>query len=99
MVLVDERSCIYVKSELDIFSFPPTQTSIENGCMGDYHPIAATLDSEPIEFNIPGTGEDYLHFTNTYLHLGVKIKKTDESDLADAASVGPVNLLLHSLFS
>ena len=99
MALVDERSCICVKSELDIFSVPPTQTSIENGCMVDYHPIAATLDSGPIEFNIPGTGEDYLDLANTYLHIGVKIKKNDGSDLADAASVGPVNLLLHSLFS
>ncbi len=98
MALVDDRSCLCVKSELDLFSVPPTQTSIEHGCTVDYHPIAATLDAGPIEFSIPGTGEDYLDLTNTYLHLGIKIKKGDGTNLAADSKVGPTNLILHSLF-
>ena len=99
MALLDEKSCICVKSELDLFTVPPTQTSIDHGCMVDYHPIAATLDAGPIEFNIPGTGDDYLDLANTYLHLIVKVKKGDGTDLVDANKVGPSNLLLHTLFS
>ena len=99
MALIDEQSCICVKSELDLFDVPPTQTSIEQGCMVDYHPIAATLDVGPIEFYIPGSGDDYLDPANMYLHLSVKIKAGDGGILADDAPVAPVNLLMHSLFS
>ena len=99
MALLDEKSCICVKSELDLFTVPPTQTSIEYGCIVDNHPIAATLDSGPTEFSIPGSGENYLDFANTYLHLIIKVKKGDGSDLIDANKVGLANLLLHTLLS
>ena len=99
MAFVHPKSCICVKSELDLFSIPPTQTSIENGTMVEYHPIASIVDNGPIEFNIPGSGEDYLDLANTYLHIGVKIVEADGTDIAADAGVGPVNLLLHSLFS
>jgi hypothetical protein len=88
-----------VKSELDIFSVPPTQTSVDHGCTVEYHPIAATLDAGPIEFNVPGTGDDYLDLANTYLHLSVKVQKNDKTQIANDAKVGPANLLLHTLFS
>ena len=99
MALVDERSCLCVKSELDLFSVPSTQTSIEHGCNVEYHPIAATLDSGPIEFNVPGSGSDYLDLANTYLHLNVKITKSDGTAIGNGVKVGPSNLLLHTLFS
>ena len=49
-----------MKSELDLFDVPPTQTSVEQGCMMDYYSITATLDVGPIEFYIPGSGDVYL---------------------------------------
>ncbi len=98
MSLVDEKSCLCVKSELDIHSVPPTQTSIEHGSTVDYHPIAATLDGGPIEFAIPGTGEDYLDLASSYLRVSLKVRKSDGSDIAADEKVGPVNLMLHSLF-
>ena len=78
---------------------PPTQTSVEHGCTMDYHPVSTLTDNGPIEFNIPGSGEDYIDLTNTFLHLGVKITAADGANIADAAAIGPVNLLMHSLFS
>nr|KAG5685508.1 hypothetical protein BaRGS_018911 [Batillaria attramentaria] len=55
----------------------------------------------PIEFVIKGAGEDYLDLSNSYLHVGAKIVRSDNSDLVagDDDKVGPVNLWLHSLFS
>ncbi len=98
MSLLDERSCICTKSELDIFSVHPTQTSIESGNVVEMYPLAP-LDASPvIEFYVPG-GEDYLDMANTYLCLSAKIKKADGTDITDASKVGPVNLLMHSLFS
>ena len=49
--------------------------------------------------NIPGSGEDYIDLTNTFLHLGVKITAADGANIADDAAIGPVNLLMNSLFS
>jgi len=99
MSLLDEKSCICVKSELDIFSVPPTQTSIDSSCVTEYYPVAAIQDGGPIEFTVPGSSDDYLDLANTYLHLSVKILKNDGTRIGDDAKVGPVNLLLHTLFS
>ena len=65
----------------------------------DYHPVSTLTDNCPNEFNIPGAGEDYIDLTNTFLHLSVKITAADGANIADAAAIGPVNLLMHSLFS
>ena len=99
MAVVSPRSCLCVKSDLDLFTVPPTQTSVEHGCTMDYHPVSMLTDNGPIEFSIPGSGEDYIDLTNTFLHLGVKITGADGANIADAAAIGLVNLLMHSRFS
>ena len=99
MSLVDTNSCICVKSELAIFSVPPTQTSIEDGIVVDYHLIASLVDTRPIEFDIPASIERYLDLAHVFLHLAVKITKNDGSNLENVSAVGPTNLFLHSLFS
>jgi len=86
-------------SELDLFSVPPIQTSVENGTWVEYYPLTTVGDGSPIEFDISGTGEDYIDLANTMLYVQAKITKEDGTDLGAADPVGPVNLLLHSLFS
>ena len=86
-------------SELDLFSVPPTQTSIENGTWVEYHPLTTVGDGSPIEYDISGTGEDYVDLANTMLYVQAKITKQDGTNLDANDPVGPVNLLLHSLFS
>ena len=49
-----------MKSELDIFTVPPTQTSIETGNWVEYNPIATLDDGSSIEFCVSGSGQDYL---------------------------------------
>ena len=99
MTLFDEQLCICVKSKLDLFDVLPVQTSIDQGCMVDYHPIAATLDAGPIEFYIPSSSDNYLDTANIYLHLSCKIRGADSGVLADDAPVAPINLMMHSFFS
>ena len=65
----------------------------------DYQPVSTLTDNGPIEFNRTWLGEDYIDLTNTFLHLGVKITSADGANIADVAAIGPVNLLIHSLFS
>jgi len=99
MAFVHGDSCECIKSELDLFSVPPTQTSIENGSWVEYHPLSTLADGSPIEFEICGGGEDYLDFSNSYLHVVAKVTKADGTNMDDDEEVGPANLFLHSLFS
>ncbi|GBM14486.1 Uncharacterized protein F54H12.2 [Araneus ventricosus] len=98
MSLIHADSQAAVKSELDLFLTPPTQTAIEKGQWLEYHPIANIRDGNPIEFSISGSGEDYIDLSATQLYVKVKILK-DNAKLAETDKVAPVNLLLHSLFS
>ena len=99
MAFVHKDSCECVKSELDLFSVPPTQTSVENGNWIEYHPLTTVDDGSPIEFDVSGNGEDYIDLANTMLYVQAKIIKQDGTNLDAADPVGPVNLFLHSLFS
>jgi hypothetical protein len=99
MAFIQEGSCECSKSELDLFSVPPTQTSIESATFVEYHPVSSLSDGAPIEFDISSSGEDYIDFNDSQLHVRVKIVKADGSPTADDEKVGPVNNLLHSLFT
>ena len=99
MAFIHEGSCECTKSELDLFSVPPTQTSMEQGSWVEYHPLTTVRDGGPIEFEISGSGEDYIDFANTVLYVKAKITANDGTNLVADAAVGPANLFLHSLFS
>jgi len=94
MAFVHEQSCECLKSELDLFSVPPTQTSVENGNWIEYHPLTSVG-----EFEINGNGEDYIDLANTMLYIRAKVTRPNGDNIADDAAVGPTNLFLHSLFS
>jgi len=74
---------------------------MEQGSWVGYHPLtaAAVRDGGPIEFEISGSGEDYIDFANTVLYVKAKITANNDANLAADAAVGPTNLFLHSLFS
>ncbi|XP_054721362.1 uncharacterized protein F54H12.2-like [Uloborus diversus] len=88
-----------VKSELELFHLPATQTAIENGQWVEYHPLSNLFDGGPVEFHVSGSGEEYIDLSQTQLYVNAKIVKTDGSPIAKDAKIGPVNLFLHSLFS
>ena len=99
MAFLHRQSCEGVNSELDLFAVPPKQTSIEDGRWVE-HQSLTSLDSEgTIEFVIPGTGDAYLDFANTYLLIRAKLVRGVGTDLAADTPVAPVNNWLHSLFS
>ncbi|XP_070169346.1 uncharacterized protein [Polyergus mexicanus] len=89
-----------LKSELDFFSLPPTQTSIEGSQWIHYKPVTSLSDDSPIEFVIPGHGEEYLDLTHTILSLRVRVEMSGDTAGASAAvTIGPVYHLLHSMFN
>ena len=97
--LIRQDSPACVKSELDLFVVPKTQVSIEKGQWVEYHTLANITDGGPLEFNISGSGEEYLDLNSSYLHVTAKIVKADGTALPEKEPVAPVNLFLHSLFS
>jgi hypothetical protein len=99
MAFIHEGSCECTKSELDLFSLPPTQISIDSGTFVEFRPISTLTDGAPIEFDVTSSGDDYIDFANSFLHVKVIIERVNGRNLEVADTVGPVNNLLHSLFS
>ena len=88
------------KSEIDLFSVPPTQQSLERGRWIDYAPLSSVENTDSlINFLVTGTDE-YIDLSKTILTVTGKIVKDNESvlDGAQQADVAPVNNFLHSLF-
>jgi hypothetical protein len=97
MAFINSHKQATVNAELDLFSVPPTQDSVEAGHFLSYRPISSITRNTPIEFCIPNSGADYIDLSQTLLYLKVKIDRTVRAALVD--NVGPVNNFLHSLFS
>ncbi|XP_038265948.1 uncharacterized protein F54H12.2-like [Dermochelys coriacea] len=87
------------KSKLDLFQIAATQVSIEKSIYIDVPPLAAVMESAPIDFFIAGNGIDYMDLNNTLLYLCCKIVKGDGTELDRDAEVGLANYPRASIFS
>ncbi|GFS77867.1 uncharacterized protein F54H12.2 [Trichonephila clavipes] len=88
-----------VKSELELFNLPGTQTVIQDGQWKQFHPLSNVFDNAPVEFHISGSAEDYIDLSQTQLYVKAKIVKVDNTPITKDDTIRPVNLFLHSLFS
>ncbi|GFV68146.1 uncharacterized protein TNCV_1874281 [Trichonephila clavipes] len=96
-ILKDSPEC--VKSELELFNLPGTQTVIQDGQWKQFQPLSNVFDNAPVEFHISGSAEDYIDLNQTQLYVKAKIVKVDNTPITKDDTIGPVNLFLHSLFS
>ena len=96
--LIHAHSCPCTKSELDLFTVPPTQLGIEDALYMTYNPVTSVTNEGPITFNIPAAGEDCLDLAHTMLYIKAKVVKNDGTALDAAANVAPMNNFLHTLF-
>ena len=88
------------KREVDLFSVPPTQQSLERGRWIDYAPLSSVENPDSaITFLIAGTDE-YIDLSKTILTVTGNIMKKDKAKLdgGGQSNVAPVNNFLHSLF-
>ena len=97
MNFVHSKSQECTKTELDLFSVPPTQVSLEKGHWIDHQPVSSVSDGGPITFLSPGT-EDYVDLSKTILVVRAKVTKADGTNIDADEKVGVVNNFLHSLF-
>ncbi|XP_031788738.1 uncharacterized protein F54H12.2-like [Nasonia vitripennis] len=102
MAFLHSNSCECIKSELDLFTLPPTQTSVENSQFIHYKPVSSLTDDGPLKFVVPG-GSDYLDLAHTMLSIRLQILPNVEiaanESTREYSKVAPVNNLLHSLFN
>ena len=87
------------KSEIDLFTLPPTQKTVDAAHWEDHSPINTIDNFGPIEFFLTGAGDDFIDPASIYLHLLAKVTALDGTAIADDAEVGPVNNWMHTLIS
>jgi len=78
------------KSELDVFTVPPTQTAIETYYEVQYRPTTPLQSSKVLDINIPAC-EDMTDLSATFISAVLSIKDKDNKDLAaqDVVSLEP----------
>lgn len=99
MALINPLSCECVKSELDLFAVPLTQTSVESSKWIHYGPISTVNFASPIEFLVSSSESEYVDLSKTYILVKAKIVNANGTNLADDAPVSTTNLWLHSMFN
>uniref|UniRef100_A0ABD2WI17 Uncharacterized protein n=1 Tax=Trichogramma kaykai TaxID=54128 RepID=A0ABD2WI17_9HYME len=98
MSFLHAQSCECLKSELLLFDIPPTQTTIEGSHWVHYKPISSLTDDSPIEFVVPGNGEEYIDLAHTMLSVRVSLIYTGEQK-DPLPEIGVVNNFMHSIIS
>ena len=95
MLKISEFSENCYKSELDLFSLPPTQVVVESGMWDTIQPVSGYEKNPVVEFRITGDSVHYIDLSQTELYVRAKITSIakDESKLCF-----PVNNFLHSMF-
>ena len=96
--LIHPSSCEGVKSELDLFAVPPTQTSLEHGHYVEHRP-QSIISEGPVEFVVSEEGDYYIDLANTFLYVRASIVKANGTTITAQSNVAPVSNWLHSLWS
>ena len=97
MEYLHESSLPASKSELQIFSVPPTQTAIESCYEVEYRPAASLESSNSYEIHIPAS-EDFTDLAATMLHLTINIKTKDNKVITPADKLKVVENFGNALF-
>lgn len=101
MSLVDIKSIPSTKSELDLFTVPPTQVVIKHGYWDEIQPMHPITNEGPYEFRIP-PDPHYLQMNKNYIYMQLKIKKPLIQPVGGAAAVipkvAPINLIGKTFF-
>ena len=97
--LLDKRSQPAGKSEVDLFSLPPTQVAIERGYWTEIHLKHTLTDPGPFEFHVPAD-PSFLDLAKNFLFMELKITKKDGTPVTEPPpgadgqpeyAVGPIN--------
>lgn len=102
MSLIDNQSIPSTKSELDLFTVPPTQVVVKRGFWDEIQTMNPVTDEGPYKFRIP-PDPHYTQLNKNYVYLQLKLKKPPAivdatGGAATIPSVAPINLLGKTFF-
>lgn len=103
MSLVDHNSLASSKSELSLFTVPPTQVAVDRGFWEEIQLTNSVTNEGPYEFRLP-PDPNMIHISKNYLYVVLRILKTDGTNIdplaaAGKPTVGPINLLGKTFFN
>lgn len=99
MAFINRATALNVKSELDIFTTLPIQTTVESGALHSYRPLTSISNTGPIEFVVSGSNDEYLDLGRVHIHVKARITAAPVVAPLVVGVLGPVNNWLHSMFS
>ena len=85
-------------SALCLFDDADVQMDITRSVRVDYFPVHSITPNAPIEFNIPGTPDEYVDLGDIRLLLHLKILKKDKAAWAGADKAAFINQPISSIF-
>ena len=97
--LVHPSSAESTTSQLDLFSIPPSQTSLEDGNFTEYHPVSVLTSTGPIEFTVSAENSNNIDLANSFLYVRASVTGSDGSDLTKDVEIAPECNFLHTLWS
>jgi hypothetical protein len=84
----------------DLFSLPPTMTSVERIYYDEQRSTSQLSGNEPIAFNIAAQNSlEYIDLKRSRLYLKARIKHANGNSLKSTECIGPFSNFLHSMFS
>ena len=98
-ILVHPNLVESTTSQLDLFSVPPSQISLEDGSFTEYHPISVLTSTGPIEFTVSAENSNYIDLANSFLYVRASVTTSNGADLAKTVEIAPKYNFLHTLWS
>ena len=86
------------KSELDLFTVPLVQISVEDGVFDIIESSKTVNDNAVVTFEIPNSNDSYIDLSATEMHFDVQIVDALGNGYAPGKKIAPVNNFIHSLF-
>lgn len=83
-----ERSCLCTTEELDLFSVPSTNISVEKSEYLEFFPVSAP--NQVIEFHVPSLGPHFFDLRSSFLHIQAKIVRANGDPASTTATDGTV---------
>ena len=87
-----------VQSTFDIFEKPPLDISIANTDYMHVLPLSGMLNENTIDFNIPAQADHYTDLGKSYLHVRIKIERSDDKNVEEGGKVGLIPLWPQTLW-
>jgi len=97
MAFVDVNSIPSTKTELDVFTVPPTQIVVKRGFWNEIQPMNPVTNEGPYEFRIPADS-NFIQLNKNYIYMQLRIKKPTVASGSTVPDYGPINLIGKTFF-